>query len=151
MLVGFPRSLRLRVVIGLLLVLTHVALQPGKAWSLLLCAEQDGRTIVEVAASGSCDDPSAIGEANVAEFAAPCCDGCTDRLLADPTPTLSNQRGEAPKTILPTGPPSQDQAIAVVANYSFNETLRSFGHYLAFDVNFEDPFLGSLRSIRLLI
>lgn len=145
----FPRSLR--VVIGLLLVLTHVALQPGKALSLVLCAEQDGQNIVEIAASGLCDDPSAIDEANVAEFAAPCCEGCTDRLLADPAPTLSNKRGEAPKTILPTGPPSQDQAITLVANYSFNETLRSFDHYLAFDVNFEDPLLASLRSIRLLI
>lgn len=148
--VRFTKSLR--VFIGLLLVLAHVALQPGKAVSLVLCTEQDGRTIVEVAASGSCQDLAAIDEAGVAEFAAPCCEGCADRLLPpDPAPTLSSKRGEAPQTILPTGPPSEDQAITPVADYYFTETHRSFDHYLAFDVEFEDPHLSSLRSVRLLI
>lgn len=146
----FPRSIR--VFIGLLLVLTHVALQPGKALSLVLCTEQDGRTIVEVAASGSCQHPAAIHEDGVAEFVAPCCEGCTDRLLpADPSPTLSSKRGEAPQTILPTGPPGEDDALTSLFAYCGDEADLSDGGCTSFHINTEDPRLGLLRSTRLLI
>jgi len=150
MLARFPRTLR--VFIGLLLVLTHVALQPGKALSLVICTEQDGRAVIEVAAAGSCLDSVAINKANVAEFAAASCEGCADRLFPpDSAPTMSSKRGEAPQTILPTGPPSQDQQTAPIADYSFTGSLRAFAPYFAFDVDFEDPLLSSLRSVRLLI
>lgn len=150
MMVKLPGSVR--VFIGLLLVLTHVALQPGKALTLVLCTEEDGRTIVEVAASGSCHDPSAIDEANVAEFAAPCCERCTDRLLpADPAPTLSSKRGEAPQMILPTGPPSEDNALTSLFAYSVDEAHLWHGSYSSFYIDTEDPRLALLRSTRLLI
>ena len=150
MLVKLPRSLR--VFIGLLLVLTHVALQPGKALSLVLCTEQDGRTIVEVAASGSCQHPAAIHEDGFAEFAAPCCEGCTDRLLpADPTRTVSSKRGEAPQTILPTGPPGEDTALTSLFAYFVEEAHLPHGEYSSFYINTDDPRLGLLRSTRLLI
>ena len=146
----FPRSLR--VFIGLLLMLTHVALQPGKALSLVLCTEQDGRSIVEFPASGSCQHPAAIHEDGVAEFVAPCCEGCTDRLLpADPSPTLSSKRGEAPQTILPTGPPGEDNALTSLFAYCVDEADLSDGGYYSFYINTEDPRLGLLRSTRLLI
>lgn len=150
MLTRFPRSLR--VFIGLLLVLTHVALQPGKALSLVLCTEQDGRTIVEVSASGSCQHPAAIHEDGLAEFATPCCDGCTDRLFpANPAPTLSSKRGEAPQTILPTGPPSGDNALPSLFVYSVDDAAHPPGRHYSFCVDTEDPRLGLLHSTRLLI
>lgn len=150
MLVRFPRSLR--VLIGLLLVLTHVALQPGKALSLVLCTEQDGRILVELAASSSCQHPAAIHEDGFAEFAAPCCEGCTDRLLpADPAPTLSSKRGEAPQTILPTGPPSDDNALTSLFAYCVDEADLPDGDHSSFYIDSEDPRLGLLRSTRLLI
>ncbi|MBK8209224.1 MAG: hypothetical protein IPK78_03955 [Rhodospirillales bacterium] len=150
MVVRLPRSLR--VFIGLLLVLTHVALQPGKALSLVLCTELDGRTIVEVAASGSCQHPAAIHEDGVAEFAAPCCEGCTDRLLpADPATTLSSKRGEAPQTMLPTGPPSDDNALTSLFAYCVDEADLPEGGYSFFYINKEDPRLSLLRSTHLLI
>jgi hypothetical protein len=148
--VRFPRLLR--VFIALLLVLTHVALQPGKALSLVLCTEQDGRTIIEVAASGSCQHPAAIHEDGIADFSAPCCEACTDRLLpADPSPTLSSKRGEAPQTILPTGPPSADNALTSLFAYSVDEAHLSLSAYSFFYIHTEDPRLGFLRSTRLLI
>jgi len=148
--VRFPKSLR--VFVGLLLVFTHVALQPGKALSLVLCTEQDGRIIVELAASGSCQHPAAVHEDGVAEFAAPCCERCTDRLLpADPAPTLSSKRGEAPQMILPTGPPSEDNALTSLFAYSVDEAHLWHGSYSSFYIDTEDPRLALLRSTRLLI
>lgn len=149
MLTRFPRSLR--VFIGLLLVLAHVALQPGKALSFVLCTEQDGRTIVEFAAAGSCQHPASIVDKGVAAVTAPCCPGCTDRILpAEPSPTVASKRGEAPRTVLPTGPPTEDVALAFVLEYPIPETVVPYGRHPFFDADFSDPFLIALRSVRLL-
>lgn len=148
MLTRWPRFLR--VFIGLLLVLTHVALQPGKALSFVLCTEQDGRSIVEFAASGSCR-PASAHEVGGAELATPCCEECADRLLpADPAPTLSSKRGEAPQTILPTGPPSEGDALTSISACSIVEAAQFRGRRFVVSATLPDPLLLSLRSVRLL-
>ncbi len=147
--VRLPASVR--VFLGLLLVLTHVALQPEKALSFVLCAEQDGRTIVEFGAAGSCQHPASIVDKGVATVRAPCCPGCTDRILpAEPSPTVASKRGEAPRTVLPTGPPSEAVALAFALKYPIPETVVSYGRHPFFDADFSDPFLIALRSVRLL-
>ncbi|QNT71484.1 hypothetical protein [Defluviicoccus vanus] len=148
MMVKLPGTVR--VFIGLLLVLAHVALQPGKALSFVLCTEQDGRTIVEFAAAGSCQHPASIVDKGVAAVTASCCPGCSDRILpAEPSPTVASKRGEAPRTVLPTGPPSQDVAFASV-DYPIAEPAVCYGRYPFPDADFSDPFLIALRSVRLL-
>jgi len=146
--VRLPASVR--VFLGLLLVLAHVALQPAKAVSLVLCAEQDGRIVVEFGATGSCQHPGSIVDEGVAAVTAPCCPGCTDRILpAEPSPTVASKRGEAPRTVLPTGPPSED-ALALVFEYPIPEPTAPSVRGPLFDTEFSDPFLIALRSVRLL-
>ena len=140
-----------RVFLGLLLVLTHVALQPANALSFVLCTEQDGRTIVEFGAAGSCQHPASIVDKGVAAVTAPCCAGCTDRILpAEPSPTIASKRGEAPRKVLPTGPPSEDVALAFVLEYPISEPVAPYVRRPFFDADFSDPFLTALRSVRLL-
>ncbi len=140
-----------RVFIGLLLVFAHVALQPAKALSFVLCTEQDGRIIVEFGAAGSCQHPGSTMDEGVAAVTAPCCPVCTDRILpAEPSPTIASKRGEAPRTVLPTGPPTEDVGLAFVLEYPLPEPVVPYGRRPFFDADFSDPFLVALRSVRLL-
>ena len=141
-----------RLLMGLLLVLAHVVVQPGKAAGFVICSEQDGRVAVEFRASGSCQHPAAVHEVGAAKLAAPCCEGCTDRLLPpEPAPTLSSKRGEAPQTILLTGPPTAGEALVWTSGYAIGETTAaSRGGWSTFGTSGNDPFLVSLRSVRLL-
>lgn len=140
-----------RLLIGLLLVLAHVAVQPVKAAGFVICSEQDGRAVVEPAASGSCQHPTAVHEAGAAQLAAPCCEGCADRLLpTEPAPTLSSKRGEAPQTILLTGPPVPGKTLVWTSGYTIHQTAASRGGYSAFGTSGNNTFLVSLRSVRLL-
>lgn len=146
----FPRSLR--VFVGLLLVLAHVAVQPGKAMSAVLCTELDGRTILEFGTHGVCQQPALATEVGGAALAEPCCTGCDDRALsAEPTPTISGKRGEAPRSILPTGPPSPDVVTPLFPVYpNVAEADASFGYSFGVFDDFRDPFLVALRTKRLL-
>ena len=141
-----------RLLMGLLLVLAHVVVQPGKAAGFVICSEQDGRVAVEFRASGSCQHPAAVHEVGAAKLAAPCCEGCTDRLLPpEPAPTLSGKRGEAPPTILLTGPPNAGDALVWTSGHTVDgTTAASGGGYSFFGTSGVDPFLVSLRSVRLL-
>jgi hypothetical protein len=140
-----------RILIGLLLVLSQMAYQPAKALSLVvLCTEADGRIVVEFGAGGRCQHlPSAAGE-SISAFAS-ACEGCTDRAMpAEPSPTLGSKRGEAPRTVLPTGPPDQPVTpVALVHDVDPAPTLIR-GRHRSFNVSFSDPFLIALRSVRLL-
>jgi hypothetical protein len=140
-----------RTLIGLLLVLSQMAYQPAKAFSLVvLCTEADGRTVVEFGAGGRCQHlPSAAGEPISAYASA--CEGCTDRAMpAEPSPTIGSKRGEAPRTVLPTGPP--DQPVTPVPLVHGVEPVPALirNRHRSFDVAFRDPFLTALRSVRLL-
>lgn len=147
--VKLPASFR--VFVGLLVVLAHVAVQPGKALSHVLCIEQDGRTIVEFGAGGTCQHPSSPIDQGGAAATAPCCEGCTDLILpAEPSPTVASKRGDAPGTVLSTGPPSEGVDVAVVLEYPIPEPAALKRLSLRFDADFSDPFLVSLRSVRLL-
>lgn len=140
-----------RLLIGLLLVLAHVAAQPGKAAGLVICSEQDGRAAVEYAASGFCQQAATNHEAGTAQLAVSCCEGCTDRLLpTEPVPTLSSKRGEAPQTVLLTGPPIPGKALVWTPGYTIDETAASRGGYPTFGTSGNNLFLVSLRSVRLL-
>jgi hypothetical protein len=149
MMVKLPASVR--VFIGLLLVLTHLALQPGKAPSFVLCTEQDGRTFVEFGAGGVCQHPTSVADRGVPAIVEASCEGCTDRILAaEPSPTIASKRGEAPRVVLPTGPPSQDIGLAFVVGYPIPESITPYVRRPSFDADFSDPFLVALHSVRLL-
>jgi hypothetical protein len=141
-----------RMLIGLLLVSSQMAFQPAKALSLIvLCTEADGRTVVEFGAGGKCQHPPFAAEESISAFASVYCEGCTDRALhAEPSPTIGSKRGEAPRTVLPTGPPVQPAGYAVFASDVAPAAAPS-GLFRPFcDVAFRDPFLLGLRSVRLL-
>ena len=147
--VKLPASFR--VFVGLLVVLAHVAVQPGKALSHVLCIEQDGRTIVEFGAGGTCQHPSFLIDQGGAAAIAPCCEGCTDLILpAEPSPTVASKRGYAPRIVLSTGPPSEGVALAVVLEYIIPELAALKRLRVPSRVDFSDPFLIALRSVRLL-
>jgi hypothetical protein len=140
-----------RVFIGLLLVFAYVAFQPAKVLSFVLCTEQDGRVIVEFGAGGSCQHPGPMMDDGVAAVTSPCCPDCTDRILrAEPSSTIASKRGEAPRAVLPTGPPCEDVALALVFEYPIPEPTAPTVRGPLFDAEFSDPFLTALRSVRLL-
>lgn len=141
-----------RMLIGLLLMLSQMAYQPAKALSLVvLCTETDGRTVVELGAGGTCQHPPSAAVGSISAFASACCEGCTDRALhAEPSPTIGSKRGEAPRTVLPTGPPDQPIAPAPFVHGVDPVTTPFRVRHPSFDVAFSDPFLVGLRSVRLL-
>mgnify|MGYP001172838316 CR=1 FL=1 len=141
----------MRVFIGLLIVLALVAVQPGKALSAVLCTELGGRTILEFGTHGVCQPMVAAVEVRVTALAEPCCTGCDDRALsAEPTPTISGKRGEAPRSILPTGPPSQDVVTPLVPVFPQVAEADASGRRFGVISDFRDPFLVALRTKRLL-
>lgn len=140
-----------RMLIGLLFVLSQMAYQPAKALSFVLCTEADGRTVIEFGAGGKCQHPSSTAEKSISGFASAYCEGCTDRALhAEPSPTIGAKRGEAPRTVLPTGPPAQPVGCAAFASDIAPAAAPSGLSQPFFDVAFNDPFLVGLRSVRLL-
>lgn len=149
MLVRIPASVR--VLIALLIVLAQVTLQTGKALPLVLCTEQDGRGVVEFGAAGYCQHPASVVEHAVAAVAEPCCVGCTDRVLAaEPSTMVGGKRGEAPRTILPTGPPSPGVIGPLFLAYPAPEATGSVDHRICIS-DIRDPSLVALRTNRLLI
>lgn len=140
-----------RVMIGLIIVLAHVGVQPGKALSVVLCTELDGRTIVEFGTHGVCQHPVRAGEVAVIATAESYCTGCEDRVLSpDPSPVVAGKRGEAPRSILPTGPPSQDVALPRSPMYPVAVADACMGCLNGVFRVFRDPFLVALRTNRLL-
>ncbi len=149
MTVGLPVGVR--VLLGLLVLLAHVAFQPAAAHSLVLCTELDGRTVLERGEAGSCHHPPSVVDEAAAEVAAPDCFGCADRqVCAEPSQAVASKGTEAPRHVLAAGPPSQD-----VIHFVLNELMVA-GPAVPADqqacvrYGFRDPFLASLRSTRLL-
>lgn len=140
-----------RMLIGLLLVLSQMAYQQANALSLVvLCTEADGRTVVEFGTGGKCQHLPSTAEESIPAFASACCEGCADRALhPESSPTIGAKRGEAPRTVLPTGPPTQPGGCATFAS-DVAPAAPSGLFRPSFASAFRDPFLVGLRTVRLL-
>lgn len=142
----------MRALIGLLVVLVHLAFQPTTGLAVTLCSEADGRISVEFGAVPGCQTSIAAVDQSVASIVDPCCIECSDHVLSvEASAVISAKHGEVPRTVLPTGPPSLD-----VAGSFFLLSMAAGGpvpdgRVVRFNSDFRDPFLVALGTSRLLI
>jgi hypothetical protein len=142
----------MRALIGLLVLLAHLAFQPTTGLAFTLCTEADGRTSVEFAAVRGCETPIAAVDQSIASIVDPCCIECSDQVLSvEASAAISAKRGEAPRTVLPTGPPSLDVAGPFLLVSMAAGSHVPNGRIVRFDGDFRDPFLVALGTSRLLI